>query len=217
MTDSMSATTQEIPRVRDLPAHHAAGVTQQVPFAAVHSGPAPVDSMHAPTQEVPIVAGGVPPAWQRPAGKPDRFTRMLYAIRDSPAWIAPTALLVCFLSAASFVVISDPTDDLGPTTCAFKMVTGFDCPGCGGTRAFYYVLTFNLPEAARNHVIAVFAAPFLVYLYASWALRRVFPRVRWRFPSFRLTPLMATYFMIGWAAFWVLRNIPWPPFTALYV
>lgn len=190
-----SAPTQEIPRIRD-------------------TG----DPMSAPTQEVPIVATGGPgTAWQRGGYQPSRIDKWFNRLRDSPAWIAPAAMLACFAAAATWVLSTDPTDDLGPTTCAFKMVTGFDCPGCGGTRAFYYVLTANFPEAARNHAIALFAAPFLVYFYVVWSLRRVFPKVRWRFPKFRLTPIAGTYFMVAWAGYWVLRNLPFAPFTSLYV
>lgn len=156
-------------------------------------------------------------AWQRTARRPNFFTRLGIRLKNSPAWLAPAALLVCFAGVATAVVATDPTDDVGPTTCAFKMVTGFDCPGCGGTRAFYYVLTLNLPEAARNHAMAVFAAPFLAYLYVSWALRRVFPQVKWRLPKFTVTPVMASVFMVAWGGYWILRNLPFAPFTALYV
>ncbi|GAB4007637.1 hypothetical protein GCM10029992_61920 [Glycomyces albus] len=112
---------------------------------------------------------------------------------------------------------TNPTDDVGPTTCLFKMTTGFDCPGCGGTRAFFYLLNGNLPEAARHHLMAVFAAPFLVWMYLAWALPRVAPRVRWRLPRLQLTPGVLSGFLIAWAAFWVVRNLPWEPFTFFYV
>jgi len=199
------------------------------------------DGMSMPTQELPIVPAGSQPAaaagsghpsgaptgqpggpvgpWQRPTAPraPGRFGKLWLKLKNSPAWVAPAALLTCFVGLAATVLATDPTDDLGPTTCAFKLVTGFDCPGCGGTRAFYYVLTLNLPEAARNHALAVFAAPFLAYLYISWALRRVFPSVTWRLPQFRLTASMASMFLIAWGAYWVIRNLPFAPFTLLYV
>ncbi|GAB3230253.1 hypothetical protein GCM10027447_24470 [Glycomyces halotolerans] len=132
-------------------------------------------------------------------------------------WIAPVALLACFAAAAGGVVAADPTDNTGPTTCLFKMTTGFDCPGCGGTRAFYYAVTLNLPEAARHHAMAVFAAPFLVWMYLAWALPRVAPKVRWRLPRFHLTPAVLTSFLIAWGGFFIARNLPWEPFTYFFV
>jgi hypothetical protein len=196
------------------------------------------DGMSMPTQELPIVSAGASPVggasapgapltnsagqpapWQRPTAPRTAgwFGRLWLKLKHSPAWVAPAALLTCFLGLAATVLATNPTDDLGPTTCAFKLVTGFDCPGCGGTRAFYYVLTLNLPEAARNHAIAVFAAPFLAYLYLSWALRRVFPSVTWRLPQFRVTASMASMFLIACGGYWVIRNLPFAPFTLLYV
>ncbi|GAA4924484.1 uncharacterized protein DUF2752 [Stackebrandtia albiflava] len=187
------------------------------------------DQMSTPTRELPVVPAtpgpfpGYPPvapghgqAWQRPPA-PGRVARFFGRIRRAPAWVAPAALLTCFAGAAAAVVATDPTDDLGPTTCAFKMVTGFDCPGCGGTRAFYYVLTLNLPEAARNHALAVFAAPFLVYLYLTWTLDRVVPRLGRRLPKLKVTGTTVAVFMMAWGVYWVVRNLPWAPFTALYV
>lgn len=132
-------------------------------------------------------------------------------------WFAPLLILTCFAGAAAGVVATNPTDDTGPTTCLFKLATGFDCPGCGGTRAFYYVLTLNLPEAARHHMMAVFAAPFLAWMYLAWAVPRLFPRLTWRLPTVHLTPGVVTAFLSAWAAFFILRNLPWDPFTFFYV
>lgn len=142
-----------------------------------------------------------------------RWTSHLFAQR----WLGPVAVLVCFAAAAGGVVATNPTDNTGPSTCLVKMLTGFDCPGCGGTRAFYYLLTANLPEAARHHAMAVFAAPFIVWMYLSWALPRVAPKVRWKLPTFHLTPNVLTSFLIAWGVFFLARNLPWEPFTYFYV
>ncbi len=142
-----------------------------------------------------------------------RWTACLFAQR----WLAPVAVLVCFAAVAGGVAVTNPTDDVGPSTCLVKMLTGFDCPGCGGTRAFYYLLTANLPEAARHHAVAVFAAPFIVWMYLAWALPRVLPKVRWRLPAPHLTPGVLTSFLVVWGLFFIARNLPWEPFTYLYV
>lgn len=159
-------------------------------------------------------AGPLPPAAPPPRRRsPKRWTGDLLAY----PWFAPLALLGCFAVAAGGVLATDPTDNTGPSTCLFKMTTGFDCPGCGGTRAFYYVLTLNLPEAARHHLVAVFAAPFIVWMYLAWALPRLVPRRAWRLPTFHLTPKALTGVLLVWAAFFVARNLPWEPFTFFYV
>lgn len=143
-----------------------------------------------------------------------RFVMRTYA--RTPRWVAPAAIAACFASAASYVLISNPTDagagDL--PGCLVKLTTGLDCPGCGGTRAFYYLLRGNLPEAARYHAIAVFAAPFLVWMYLAWAVKHVTGR---QIPAPRIGARSISVFLAAWAVFMVIRNIPIAPFTYLYV
>jgi hypothetical protein len=132
-----------------------------------------------------------------------------------PVWTAPAAILACFAGAAAYFSIREPTDGaFDQTTCLAKLTTGFDCPGCGGTRAFYFLVQGDLPAAARHHLVFVFAVPFLVYAYLVWAGNRVF---RWRLPQLRPSPLMIGIFLSAVGAFAVLRNLPWPPFTWFYV
>ncbi|MEV0650516.1 DUF2752 domain-containing protein [Phytomonospora sp. NPDC050363] len=158
------------------------------------------------------------PAPVVPRKDPTKIGRLVNRIVNGPAWLAPLALLVCVSLPISYVLTNNPTDaepDLG--ACAFKLVTGFDCPGCGGTRALWYLLHANLPEAARYHAVAVFAAPFLAYMYLSWAWRRMFPNARVTLPKLKFGPNTVSVFLAVWGVFWVIRNLPWAPFTNLYV
>jgi hypothetical protein len=164
-----------------------------------------------------------PSAW--PAGyaptyqiaEPDRFTRFvtrLYA--RSPRWTAPVAALGCMAAAVGYTLLADPTRssaDAAPT-CLLKLTTGLDCPGCGGTRAFWYLLHGDLPAAARHHLVFVFVLPFLLYLYVAWAAEHMFG---WRLPQLRVTPTMVGAVLAAWMVFSVLRDLPWAPFTSLYV
>lgn len=173
------------------------------------------------TQTVERPAGGVGEQLPHPhpvhhAPSPGRFTAfmMTWAAR-SPRWLAPVAILACFGAAAAYVLAREPVDGAGDvTTCLLKLTTGFDCPGCGGTRAFYYLVQGNLPAAARHHLVFVFAVPFLVYAYVVWAGNRVF---RWRLPQLRPGPLAIGALLISLGAYAVLRNLPWAPFTWFYV
>lgn len=171
-------------------------------MCAVHeSGPAP-----RPVADPPPARPGAREAVQRRIGE---FL--------SRPWVAPVAIALCVAGATAGIVATNPTDNTGPTTCLFKLATGFDCPGCGGTRALYYLATLNLPEAARHHLPAVFAAPFLVWMFLAWAVPRLLPRRLWRLPTFHLTPRAVTVFLAAWGLFTVARNLPWPPFTFFYV
>lgn len=149
--------------------------------------------------------------------QPDRFTLFLARFYTRlPRWAAPVAALGCLAAAAGYTEITDPTTSGAEAipTCLVKLTTGLDCPGCGGTRAFWYVLHGDLGAAARHHLLFVFALPFLIYLYVAWAAKLSFG---WRLPQLRLSPVVLGGFLVAWLAFTVARNLPWAPFTWLYV
>jgi hypothetical protein len=151
-----------------------------------------------------------------PSGHATWWVRRLTPGWRNPVWLAPAAIASCFAAAASYVLISDPTDGGANAvpSCLVKLTTGLDCPGCGGTRAFYFLMRANIPEAARHHAVAVFAAPFLVWLYVAWAVKRISGR---QIVAPRLSAKVIAGFLGFWALFMVLRNLPFPPFTAFYV
>jgi hypothetical protein len=148
----------------------------------------------------------------------DRLTRFMFRLWSrSPRWAAPLAVLTCFSGGVAYTLAMDPagTDPFSTPTCIVKMTTGFDCPGCGGTRAFWYLMHGNIPAAARSHIVAVFAAPYLVYMYLAWTVNLI--STGRKLPVLRLSPLAISLYLIIWGAFSVLRNLPWAPFTWLFV
>lgn len=160
-------------------------------------------------------AHGYPvPPYQTP--EPDRLTRFVNRLQArAPRWVVPVAALGCLAGAVGYTLFTDPVSapDAMPS-CILKLTTGLDCPGCGGTRAFWYVLHGDLPAAARHHLVFVFMLPFLLYLYLAWAGRQMFG---WRLPQLPVTPTAIGVFLAAWAAFSVLRNLPWAPFDSFYV
>jgi hypothetical protein len=152
-----------------------------------------------------------------PAQRPDRFTGIVdRAWRRSPVWAAPAAMLACMAGAAAFTIANDPAGAGAgdPPTCLLKYTTGFVCPGCGGTRAAWYLLHGDVPAAARHHLIFVFAVPFLLWMYVAWAGKRMFG---WNIPQLRLGPRAIGAFLGVWGVWSILRNLPWAPFTWFFV
>ncbi|MBQ1042268.1 MULTISPECIES: DUF2752 domain-containing protein [unclassified Micromonospora] len=182
----------------------------------LHAGPHGHAGPHAP-------AGGPDAPWQGPhpvAYQPvetDRFTRMVLRLHArAPRWAVPLAALGCVALGLAYALISNPTvsDPDARPTCLLKLTTGLDCPGCGGTRALWYVLHGDLPAAARHHFLFVFALPFLTWLFVAWAGNRAFG---WKLPEARFSPKVIGLFLAAWGVFSVARNLPWAPFTSLYV
>src|SRR5947209_2229629 len=81
------------------------------------------------------------------------FSRfMLRLWSHSPRWAAPLAILTCFSGGVAYTLAVRPagSDAFSSPSCLIKLTTGFDCPGCGGTRAFWYLLHGDVPAAARS-------------------------------------------------------------------
>jgi Protein of unknown function (DUF2752) len=159
----------------------------------------------------------IPPATEAAPVAQDPFTNWVQRLAARiPSGATPILVGLCFLSAAGYTLASNPTNASASDnpTCLVKLTTGFDCPGCGGTRAFWYLLHGDVPAAARSHIFAVFAAPFLAYWYVGWVAKRVFNK---QLPMPRITPTMVGFFLGAWAVWAVLRNLPWAPFTWFFV
>ncbi|SDZ27082.1 Protein of unknown function [Asanoa ishikariensis] len=164
--------------------------------------------------------GAVPPTFLPPSYAPPRRGRVgrayLRMLERVPRWLAPLAVLGCIGGAVGYTLISNPTDSApdAPPTCILKLTTGLDCPGCGGTRAAWYLLHGDVAAAARHHLVFVFAVPFIIYLYIAWAAQRAFGR---KLPQLKIPPVAIAIFMGAWLAFSILRNLPWAPFNWFYV
>ena len=91
--------------------------------------------------------------------------------------------------------------------CPTKMLTGLDCPACGGLRMVRALLTGHWSAAVHDNVVLLATMPFVLYVWARWLLAGLTGRAY----SFALTRRGA-YVVLGVAVAWmVVRNLPgWP-------
>jgi hypothetical protein len=168
----------------------------------------------------PVQGPPIPPEWYEyyaRQSRPDPVTRFFHRLSArSPLWVAPVAMLACMGGAVGYTLLSHPeqADAGAPPTCLLKLTTGLDCPGCGGTRAAWYLLHGDIAAAARHHAVFTFAVPFLLYMYVAWAGKRLF---NWKLPPLTISPRAMGIFLAVWGVWSVARNLPWAPFTAFYV
>lgn len=128
----------------------------------------------------------------------------------APLLVAASATLVC---AATWV--GDPTTPGGPLpVCPTKALLGIDCPGCGSARMLYSLMHGNLVAAARFNALGLVAVVLLVWAYAAWTYGRVTGRRVRGWQHQRWSAVVALLLVAAW---FVVRNIPFAPFTALYV
>jgi hypothetical protein len=103
--------------------------------------------------------------------------------------------------------VHDPHQSGSWGYCPFKLLTGFDCPGCGGLRAVNDLTHGHLSAAAGSNLMFVASVPLLLGLWAWWLWRAGRGSTR-RIPRRVVVPLAAVYLLLL-VAFLVIRNTPW--------
>ena len=99
----------------------------------------------------------------------------------------------------------DPAQYVFMPKCIFRMLTGWDCPGCGLQRAVHALLHGRFWEAVQYNYFLLLGIPYvLAVMYMEWftsgekhlRLRRVL------YHRYVLYAYVALYL-----AWWVLRNV----------
>ncbi|MCP3962891.1 MAG: DUF2752 domain-containing protein [bacterium] len=119
---------------------------------------------------------------------------------------------VCAVAVAVFLAVVNPATAGFLPPCPFHELSGLHCPGCGSTRALHHLLNGHLGAAFGLNLLMVISLPFLLYASVSYALRGCFGR---GLPAPRVEAWMAYTLLCIILAFWILRNVPLPPFSYL--
>lgn len=94
----------------------------------------------------------------------------------------------------------------------FRTLTGFYCPGCGTLRGLHQLLHGHLWTAFGLNPLMVLSLPYLLYSYFCYSLPA--------FTGRKVTQIFIKPTWIWWTlkiilVYWILRNIPFPPFSWL--
>lgn len=112
-----------------------------------------------------------------------------------------TAIFVAVMLLLYFV---DPSTSIFSYKCPFKLLTGLDCPGCGGQRAVHAFLHGDFIGGLRYNPFLIVALSYLAlaliinYIQRPWA-----EKLGRKALSFNVW--LIYIFLLG--AWWVLRNI----------
>lgn len=112
------------------------------------------------------------------------------------------------LGALAYVGVADPhrPGTLFPP-CPFRLLTGWNCPACGGLRMTYDLLHGDLGAAVVDNVFLLAGLPLLA-IWLVWRIRqreRVFP-----LPAIVVIAVAA----ISWT---VVRNLPGFPLVPTFI
>jgi hypothetical protein len=129
------------------------------------------------------------------------------------------ALATLFAAGGLFVVaVVPPTEATYYPRCQFHQLTGLHCPGCGLTRALHAALNGRFEQALAYNVLAPVILPILAVSVVrslwSWVWEEGGEERRYRRPL-RWVRHLPWLILVVLLTFWVLRNLPFYPFTWL--
>lgn len=114
---------------------------------------------------------------------------------------------------AFFLFFFNPTSPANQffPKCPFRLLTGFQCPGCGSTRACYHLLHLDPVTAFKLNPLMILTLPFIIYgllgytksAFTGQPPRRLF-----------IPPLYMWAWLVVMILFWIFRNTPWYPFVS---
>lgn len=114
-------------------------------------------------------------------------------------------VVAAFVAVAVLFVIYgmfDPCLPLFPK-CPFKLLTGFDCPGCGSQRAIHALLNGHIAEAWRYNAMLLVMIPVITLLFVAQLMRNKHPKLYNTLNS-RMAIMATLVVVVGW---WIFRNI----------
>lgn len=91
-------------------------------------------------------------------------------------------------------------------TCSIKEYTGWDCPGCGGQRAFDALVKGKFKEAFLFNPLIYFYLGVLLYMYVLFAESYLLKNKRFM-KRFGFSTAFAYIFILLIIFFFIIRNI----------
>jgi hypothetical protein len=130
--------------------------------------------------------------------------------------LAPPLAVVAGLGVCCAVVwVGDPTTPGGfLPVCPTKTLFGIDCPGCGGMRMAYSLMHGDIPAALHYNAVSFVVVLLFVWSMVAWTTGRLRGRAVTSWLHWRWTPLVFSVVFVVW---FVIRNLPFAPFTGLHV
>lgn len=118
-----------------------------------------------------------------------------------------------FIIAAGAILLLyffvEPKDGNLPK-CVFHEITGLYCPGCGVQRSFHALLKGDILEAFDFNLLFILFLPLIVYFIIIFLLDKKHAP-----SSFIYKKKFSILVLVIVLGFWLLRNLPFAPFSWL--
>jgi len=89
-------------------------------------------------------------------------------------------------------------------------LTRLYCPGCGAQRSFHALLNGHIITAVDYNLLFILFLPLIIYFILAFALGKKHAAT-----SFIYKPVFSCAVLVVVVSFWILRNIPFAPFSWL--
>ena len=94
--------------------------------------------------------------------------------------------------------------------CFFHELTGLYCPGCGVQRSLHALLNGHIITAIDYNLLFILFLPLIIYFILAFTLGKKHAAT-----SFIYKPVFSFTVLIVVVSFWIVRNIPFAPFSWL--
>jgi hypothetical protein len=127
-------------------------------------------------------------------------------------WVLAGGAFVGTVGIGAYMYLIDPNNPANAyPKCPLKLITGIDCPGCGGLRATHSLLHGDIMGALDHNVLALIIVPFMLY----GLLRLVLGQFDKQLPPIPTRRFMSWAVPVFVLVFTIVRNIPVGPFAYL--
>ena len=121
------------------------------------------------------------------------------------------AIWSLILAGAAYLFVFEPGKTGIFPSCLFRFLTGYQCPGCGSTRALHQLLHGHVVAAFELNPFFLLAIPFLLYALIRYSVVVMHGGV----PHHnRLPPAYIYGLFVVVVSFWIFRNTPFYPFVS---
>ena len=122
----------------------------------------------------------------------------------SLAFFTVVVLMAAALGSGAILFFFDPAKHGFYPICLFHALTGWNCPGCGATRAAYQLLHGHLLRALHDNELFVLALAALT-AQSAWLVMK---KIRNQPVAFVVPPNMLWALLVIALVFTGLRNLP---------
>lgn len=114
---------------------------------------------------------------------------------------------VLMVGGIIFFVNIDPAQCTWAPKCIFKLLTGWQCPGCGFSRAAHALLHGRLTEALQYNYFFIISIPYAIAVIIANMMPRTVNGYWLTFRSWALHRYAAWFYVTTFCIWWIVRNI----------